>query len=135
MTRDCALYAFSVLILICFTWDGQISLAESAVMTSLVSIYLLVLLFNKHLMHYMKWVIEIKLNWCQSNSYGKYYNPTLDQWISFIEFPFLIFQMFQHHSSRVISRVPSNFNRTICIESQTLQSSQSICMEAFRSLH
>lgn len=43
LTRDCALYTFSILVLICFTWDGQISLKESAVMVSLVSIYIAVL--------------------------------------------------------------------------------------------
>lgn len=71
ITRDSLLYAFSVLILICFTWDGQITLAESAAMMSLVSIYVLILLFNTHLMHCMKWVMEINLNCCQLNSYGK----------------------------------------------------------------
>lgn len=71
ITRDCALYAFSVLILISFTWDGQITLGESAAMLSLISIYIAVLLFNKHLMHYMKWIWEIRLNCCRLNSYGK----------------------------------------------------------------
>lgn len=29
ITRDCILYALSVFILICFTWDGKITLVES----------------------------------------------------------------------------------------------------------
>lgn len=71
ITRDCMLYALSVLILILFTWDGQISLQESSIMISLVSIYLLVLLFNKPLMHCTTWIMEINLNCCRVNSYGK----------------------------------------------------------------
>lgn len=73
LTRDCFLYTFSILVLISFTWDGQISLRESAVMVSLVSIYILVLVFNRRIMYCIKWFVEINLNWCHLNSYGKYF--------------------------------------------------------------
>lgn len=72
LTRDTCLYTFSIMVLIIFTWDGEISLRESAVMVSLVSIYILVLVFNKHIMHCIKWFIEINLNCCHLDSYGKY---------------------------------------------------------------
>lgn len=71
ITRDCGLYTFSVLTLVIFVWDGDITLAESAAMVSLVSIYFLVLLFNKQLMHCMKWIMEIRLNCCKPISYGE----------------------------------------------------------------
>lgn len=71
VTRDCMLHAFSVSLLICVVWDGQVTLVESTVMVSLVSMYFLVLLFNKQLMHCMKWLMEINLNCCRLNSYGK----------------------------------------------------------------
>ncbi|XP_055302268.1 sodium/potassium/calcium exchanger 4-like [Sitodiplosis mosellana] len=69
ITRDSLLYALSVFILIWFTWDGEITLLESTVMVSLVIIYILVLIFNRHLMHCMKWIMEINLNCCRVNSY------------------------------------------------------------------
>lgn len=71
ITRDCILYAISVCILISIVWDGQVTLGESTVMVSLISIYILVLIFNKHLMHCMKWILEINLNCCTVHSYGK----------------------------------------------------------------
>lgn len=71
ITRDCMLYALSVLVLISVSWDGQITLYESTVMVSLVLVYILVLVFNKHLMHAMKWIMEVNLNCCKVNSYGK----------------------------------------------------------------
>lgn len=74
ITRDCMLYAFSVCVLILFTWDRQITLAESTIMVSLVSIYILVLIFNTRLMHCMKWIMEVNFNCCQANSYGKWLN-------------------------------------------------------------
>lgn len=71
ITRDCMLYAFSVCVLITVVWDSQVTLIESTVMVSLVSMYFLMLLFNKHLMHCMKWIMEINLNCCRVNSYGE----------------------------------------------------------------
>lgn len=71
LTRDCCLYTFSILVLIFFTWDGQISLRESGVMVSLVSIYALTLIFNKRIMYCIKWIVEINWNWCHLYSYGK----------------------------------------------------------------
>lgn len=75
LTRDCCLYTFSILVLISFTWDGQISLRESAVMVSLVSVYILVLVFNQRIMHCIKWFVEINLNWCHLYNYGNYCCP------------------------------------------------------------
>ncbi|XP_031638472.1 sodium/potassium/calcium exchanger 3-like [Contarinia nasturtii] len=69
ITRDCSLYALSVSVLILFTRDGQISFIESTIMISLVLIYFLVFLFNKHLMHCVKWFMEINLNLCRVTSY------------------------------------------------------------------
>lgn len=71
ITRDCFLYVLSVSVLILFTWDGQITLTESTIMILLVAIYFLVLIFNKYIMHCMKWFMEINLNCCRVNSYGK----------------------------------------------------------------
>lgn len=76
ITRDCMLYAFSVCVLISVVWDGHVTLGESAVMVSLVSIYVVVLIFNKHLMHCMTWLMEINLNCCRVNSYGKIFETS-----------------------------------------------------------
>lgn len=103
ITRDCLLYAISVTVLILFTWDGQITLAESAVMVSLVLIYMLVLVFNKHLMYCMKWIMEVNLNCCKVNSYGKCYS--FYSKICFSSYAdnivFFSFQICQHHLLKV----------------------------------
>lgn len=93
LTRDCILYSFSILVLICFTWDGQISLKESAVMVSLVSIYILALVFNKRIMYCMKWIMEINLNCCHLHSYGKYCCDSFSLFENIIELEPLVFQI------------------------------------------
>lgn len=70
ITRDCTLYAISVVVLACFAYDGVISLIESTVMVSLVPVYFIILVFNKHLKHCMKWLMEINLSCCRPKSYG-----------------------------------------------------------------
>lgn len=70
ITRDCTVYTFGLTVLIFFIRDGEITLVESAIMISLTSIHILVLLNNKYLMHCTKWFMEINLNCCRPSSYG-----------------------------------------------------------------
>lgn len=70
ITRDSILYGSNVFLLIIFTWDGQITLNESIIMVSLLIIYFLVFFENQRIMHCIKWLLEIDLNWCRIRSYG-----------------------------------------------------------------
>lgn len=70
ITRDSILYTSTVSLLIAFTWDGKITLIESATMVGLVVIYFTVLIQNRRIMHCMTWLMEINFNCCRLNSYG-----------------------------------------------------------------
>lgn len=71
ITRDCTLYSCNILLLVVFSWDGIISLDETAIMVVLYFVYFVILFQNKRVMPKVKWFLEDYLNCCKVSSYGK----------------------------------------------------------------
>lgn len=71
MTRDCILYMINLIMLIVFTWDGDIDLWESIVMFVMYISYYIILFQNKRMQPAVKWFLEEYMNFCCVKSYGK----------------------------------------------------------------
>lgn len=71
ITRDCTLYTLNLVLLVIFTWDGQVSLNETIIMVALFVVYFVVLFQNRRVMPAVKWFLEEYMNCCRVSSYGK----------------------------------------------------------------
>lgn len=86
-------------------------------MVSLVVIYVLVLVFNKSLMHCVKWILEVNFNCCKVNSYGNRFhlkNKRLSLFYSTANVFFLSIDM-------PTSFVESNLKRAISFQTEDLR--------------
>lgn len=75
ITRDCTLYTLNLVLLVIFTWDGQVSLNETIVMVALFVVYFVVLFQNRRVMPAVKWFLEEYMNCCRVSSYGEQHWP------------------------------------------------------------